>query len=222
MARLVLISSPLQIRVLEREYAETCAKDRENGSFFEKIVECIPAVRYDSWNHYQWVGDYEDPPEWAKTYANGQNLRFSRDSFEDLDNIVRESSLNTDSTEDEIDAFFEPYIAGNKAYVAKLQEIEGWWMTRRMEKKREVAALKEARENYFKEQAVRMDPPLRVEALELCRSYKRAKNIAGPCTEKVWRTLMVKLEGERGLAEAEVAARRAAEAEAVARRRRRV
>ena len=220
MARHILISSPLQVRVLEREYAETCARDPENGAFFEKIIECIPGVRYDSWNHYQWVGAYEDAPEWAKTYANGQNLRFSRDSFEDLDNIVRESSLNAASTEDEIDAFFEPYIAGNKAYVAKLQEIEGWWMTRRMEKKREVAALKQARENYFNAQALRMDPPLQLEALELCRSYKRAKNIAGPCTEKVWRTLKGKLEAERGVAEAEVAARRAAEAEVAARRRR--
>ena len=166
------------------------------------------------------MGDYEYAPRWAKTYPNGQNLRLSRDSFEEWDRIVRTSSLNAASTEEEIEAFFEPYIARNKAFVAKLQEIEGWWMTKKLEKKREVAALKQARETNFKAQALRMDPPLRVEALELCASYKRAKNIAGPCTEKVWSTLKLKLEAERGVAEAEVAARRAAEAEAAARRRR--
>ena len=162
-------------------------------------------MKYDSWHHYQWVGEYEEPPVWAKLYPNGQHLRFSRARFSGMAERVRNSSLNSSSTEEEIDAFFGPYIAENNAYVEKLQQIEGWWMTHRLFMKSEVAALKGDRETNFKERALSMNPPLQPEALELCPSYQRAKKIASPFTEKVWSVLKSKLVNERAAAEAELA-----------------
>ena len=162
-------------------------------------------MRYDSWNHYQWVGDYDVAPSWAKTYPNGQNLRFSRASFKEMDMKVRRSSLNSSSTEEEIEAFFEPCIAENKAFVSRLQAIEGWWMIYRREKRREIAAMKESRVINIKARALCMDPPLLAEVLELCPSYKRAKNIPNPFTDKVWSLLKPKLVRQREAAEAELA-----------------
>ena len=208
MVRNRLTSNPYQVKILEKEYAERCERDPENGNFFHKLVQCIPGVRYDSWNHYQWVGDYDVAPSWAKVYPNGQNLRFSRASFKEMDTKVRKSSLNSSSTEEEIEAFFEPYIAENNAFVSRLQAIEGWWMTFRREKRCEVAALKENRETNFKARALCMDPPLLPEALELCPSYQRAKNIAAPFTDKVWLVLKSKLVVERDAADAELAKNR--------------
>ena len=141
---------------------------------------------------------------WAKTYPNGQHLRFSRARFSGMEMRVRNSSLNSSSTEEEIEAFFAPYIADNNAYVAKLQQIEGWWMTYRLFMKSEVAALKSDRETNFKKRAFSMDPPLYPALLELCPSYQRAKNIASPFTEKVWSVLKSKLVVERVTALAEV------------------
>ena len=142
---------------------------------------------------------------WAKIYPNGQHLRYSRARFSGMEERVRNSSLIASSTEEEIDAFFAPYIADNKAYVEKLQQIEGWWMTHRLFVKSEVAALKGDRETNFKERALSMNPPLQLEALELCPSYQRAKKIASPFTEKVWSVLKAKLVNERAAAEAELA-----------------
>ena len=193
------------MKILEKEYAERCERDPGKGNFFLKLVQCIPGVRYDSWNHYQWVGDYEVAPSWAKTYANGQNLRFSRSSFKEMETKVRESRLDSSSTEEEIEAFFEPHITENNAFVSRLQAIEGWWMTFRQEKRNEVAALKENRATNFKARALSMDPPLSSEALELCPSYQRARNISGPFTDKVWSVLKSKLVVERDAAEAQLA-----------------
>lgn len=170
-----------------------------------KILECIPDVRYDSWNHYAWVGRYDEPPAWAKIYPNGQHRRVSRVRFSGMDERVQNSALNASSTDEEIDAFLAPYIADNNAYVARLQQIEGWCRTNRIFNKNGLAALKGDRETNFKERALSMDPPLQIEALELCPSYQRAKKIATPFTEKVWSVLKAKLVIERAEAEDELA-----------------
>ena len=188
---------------LEAEYL--FRDNKEKGDFFEKIVKCIPDVKYDKWHHYAWVGDYEEPPAWAKIYPNGQHSRLSRARFSGMEERVRKSSLNASSTEEEIDAFFAPYIADNKAYVESLQQIEGWSRTHRLFNKSELATLKGDRETNFKERALSMNPPLQIEALELCPSYQRAKKIATPFTEKVWSVLKTKLDNERAEAEAELA-----------------
>ncbi len=147
-------------------------------------------------------------PSWAKMYPNGQNLRFSRASFKEMDMKVRRSSLNSSSAEEEIEAFFEPYIAENRAFVSRLQAIEGWWIIYRLEKRSGVAAVKESRETNFKARALCMDPPLPREVLELCPSYQRAKNIPHPFTDKVWSLLEPKLVLQRDAADAELAKNR--------------
>ena len=167
-------------------------------------MECVPHVWYDSWHHYQWVGTYEEPPVWAKTYPNGQHRRYSRARMSKMIETVMNSSLTSTSTEEEVEAFFEPYIAENNAYMEKLQHIESWWMTHKMFVKSNTATLKGDRETNFKERALAMDPPLQPEALELCPSYERAKKIASPFTEKVWSILKAKLINERAAAEFEI------------------
>ena len=194
----------LKKKTFQAVYAFKDADDKKNAELFEKICECIPKVWYDGWHHYQWVGDYEEPPVWAKTYPNGQHNRFSKVRFRQMEQKVRESPLTPTSTEEEIEAWFAPHLAENIARTEKLQEIEGWWMTHRMFHKSETAAVKGDRATNFKERALQMDPPLASEALELCPSYERAIKIATPFTEKVWSVLKAKLVNERRAAEFEV------------------
>ena len=172
------------------------------------MLKCISVAKYDSWVHYQWVGDYDEPPAWGQLYPNGQRSYYQRSRIDDLMVEFNKSSLNEKSTQEEIDAFFNPKIAANEDYVSKLQAVEDWCETFRVLGKEGKDALKAERAKYYKDQASLMDPPLEPDALAFCESYKRAARIAREPTAKSWSILQDKLYIERVVAEEKLAKKR--------------
>ena len=172
------------------------------------MLKCIPQAKYDSWGHYQWVGDHDEAPSWGTVYPNGQKPFYQLSRIDDLMIEFKKSGIKRDSAQADVDAFFNPKIAANEAYVSKLQAVEEWWQTSKMEEKAEKTALMEQRAKFYKEQALLMDPPLEPKALESCPSYERAAKIPREPTMKSWSILQDKLKTERFVAEEELAKKR--------------
>jgi predicted adenine nucleotide alpha hydrolase (AANH) superfamily ATPase len=172
------------------------------------MLQCIPMAKYDSWEKYQWVGNYDEPPAWGKLYPNGQRNYYQRSRIDDLKVEFSKSSLNAESTQEEIAAFFNPKIAANEDYVSKLQAVEDWCESFKVMDKEGKKSLYTKRADYYKSQALLMDPPLEAEALKQCESFGGAVRIAREPTSKSWSILEGKLKIERVAVEEKLAKKR--------------
>ena len=164
----------------------------------------IPQAKFDSWCHYQWVGDYEETPAWAKSYPGSQKIMYGSSAVKNLQNeIIVFMRLN--KTDEEKEVWFTTKEAANKAFVDKLQEVEAWCETHRLGKMNINDVIKKQRATYYKEQArsIGMDP----DALALCPAFMRAVRISTPPTQRTWQQLLAKIKDERSDAEAELRGR---------------
>ena len=164
---------------------------------YDEISKCVPHAMYDSWNHYQWAGHYEEPPPWAGAYG-AQSRVYSKFDLQEFDcRLKRVSPIPDDST------WLEEQEASNAAYLIQLQKIETWVELDRKQREKERADMRDKRADFFEERAALLEPPLEFEALKRCPSYDRSIRISKLPTEKSWQMLQVKLTCERGRAEAE-------------------
>ncbi len=107
--------------------------------------------------------------------------------------------LAQNPTLEEIEAWFDPKIAANIRLVAQLQAVEDFCERRRIAKLDDNIKSKDARKQFYQERAARLDPPIALNVLLECESYKRAASIYRPAVnlERSWLTLLPKLEKER-------------------------
>lgn len=117
--------------------------------------------------------------------------------------------LTQNPTAREIEAWFDPKIAANILLVPQLQAVEDFCERRRIAKLDDTKKSKDVRQQFYQERAARIDPPIALDVLLDCESYRRAANIHRPAVnlERSWLTLLPKLEKER----VEVEARQAEE-----------
>lgn len=158
----------------------------------------------------QWVGDYAETPTWATKYPNGQKIGFLEPAMDHLRSELH-AYLAQKPTEDQIKAWFDPKIAANEVLVTQLQAVEDFCERRRVAKLEGTKRSKDVRKQFYHEKAALMDPPLDMEVLLQCESYKRAANIHRPAVdlERSWMALLPKLEIERVEIEARQAKARA-------------
>ena len=156
---------------------------------------------YDSWNHYQWAGHYEDPPPWTGPYG-AQTPAFSKFDIQ-RHNDKYEKFMEPGRTDDEIKEWFSDQEEANSKYMKQLQKIEAWMMEDMKQREKDRSEIRENRAAYFKQRASEMDPPLAASALELCPAFRKSADISKIPSEKSWRILREKLSQERKVAEAE-------------------
>ena len=164
---------------------------------YDQISKCVPYAMYDSWNHYQWAGHYEEPPPWAGAYGAQSRVYSKFDLQEFGRRLQKVSPISDDST------WFEDQEAANICYVDQLQRIEAWVELDRKQREKDRADMRDKRAEFFEERASRLHHPLESDALKRCPSYERSIHISKRPTEKSWRILQEKLASERGCAEAE-------------------
>lgn len=174
---------------------------------FPRILEIVPHVRFDSWGHYQWVGDYPDHPSWQKS-DEFQKTAFLRSDVTKAIRAIEEAGESTANgvtrPEDEMESWFQARKAANEELVCHLQQIENWVETSKRDKLVASAEFRHQRIDFFREKAAAMDPPVSAELLDRMPSYGRAIAISSKPTENAWRTLMPKLERERAEAQIEL------------------
>ena len=150
-----------------------------------------------SWGHYQWVGDHDEKPTWAKTYPSGQKTGFLQSAVSDL-KVALETYLTTKPTSEDIDAWFDVRISLNDVLVSQLQAVEDFCEKRRLGRLSLTVEGKNAREEFYQKKAESLDPQIELEVLKECDSYRRAIAISrAPANlDRSWRTLLPKIKVE--------------------------
>lgn len=161
---------------------------------------------YDSWNHYQWAGTYDQPPTWTGTYG-AQTQCYSRFDIKRWNDRYNEFMESRPSAE-EIDTWFATQRKNNEAYMEQLQKIESWVMEDVKKRESERLEVRALRSEFFKEKAAQLQPPFPEEVLELCPSYEKSAAISKLPSEKSWHILRDKVLREREKAEIELAKRK--------------
>lgn len=165
--------------------------------------DCIPKVTFDSWNRYLWVGDPSQKPGWAQnagTYIRYSRLALTR-FIRDYDEFVTVTPDGKVKTEEEKKAWVDNRKQANGVQVEKLRLIEAYVETEKKGKKGRSGSTKAAREAFYKERALKMNPPLSGDALTKLKKYKAAIEIPKMPTERSWQELLPKLEEDRAKAE---------------------
>ncbi len=82
------------------------------------LSDCIPAVKYDSWHHYQWVGDFEvdEVPDWAARESRTPRYHMYEDKVYKAFMTKLDTFLAGSPTKAEAEEWFEAKKEANKAY----------------------------------------------------------------------------------------------------------
>jgi len=168
-----------------------------------KILQCIPHGLFDSWGHYESAGNY-DHTGWQRSghgQQRGYELAAITKQLHEVEKFLDSGKNGEERTDEEVEAWYAPRIAANELLVDQIQTLEDWVEKNNRDKIREAAHQKSERENFYKEHALSLDPPLEAAALERIPAYKRAINISKAPSERSWQLLRPKLLGERDVAE---------------------
>ena len=191
-----LVVSYLRLSLLILKQGRTA---RDEIFMYDETTKCVPYAMYDSWNHYQWAGPYEEPPVWAGTYG-AQSPVFSKPEVKKFQARFEEfiARFPADGpSQEETTTWLAKQEAANGLVVSQLQKIEQWMENDRKLREKDRADIREARAVFFVKGAARLDPPLEEGVLALCPSYCRSIEIAKPATEKSWQILRDKVKAER-------------------------
>lgn len=170
---------------------------------YSSFRDCIPKVTFDSWNRYSWVGEPSQKPDWAQNA--GTHIRYSCFALmlfiRDVDEFIAVGSDGKVKTKEEKEAWVDNRVKENRVLVEKLQQIEAYVEIEKRKKKTQAGVTKDARKDFFKEKALKLDPPLSGEALEMLPKYKASIEIPKPPTERSWQELLPKIQEARVKAE---------------------
>ncbi|KZF24771.1 hypothetical protein L228DRAFT_245776 [Xylona heveae TC161] len=181
---------------------------------YPRLMECIPHGVIDSWGGYESAGFY--PRSWQRSGHSRQRVFLWADFLSILHEykeFIGQGLGSTESkTEEEIEQWYSIKEAQAKEHLSRIQLIEDWVETRSREEKRQTAAWRGFRVDYFTVRAVELDPPITESVLQLMPAFKRAIEIAKPPSLRSWEILLPKLLQEREEAErAELQIRQARE-----------
>lgn len=166
---------------------------------YPSIRDCIPKATFDSWNRYIWVGDPSQKPDWARTAAS--HIHYSCSALQlfirAVDEVLAVGPDGKVMTKEENDTWVDGRAKANRVLVEKLRQIEAYVQAEKKRKMDEAANTKAARVAYFKQQALKLDPPLSGDAIELLGKYKKSIDIAKTPSERSWQELLPKLQAHR-------------------------
>ena len=203
--------------------------------------EFLPAMKFDRWDNYQWLGEYDPIPSWGNLWRSGQYVSFPASAYATFTSELADLVGNEYDEEngrfssnkpmlgkhcplqETIDAWFDAKRVANDAVVLELQAVENWHESYKRKLQQACKDIRKDRESFFAEQAelAGFDKDL----LRKFGSYKAAVAISRPATMQSWKILLPKLTAERESVERSVAegnAKREAEMERMKAQRQRV
>ena len=188
---------------------------------YRRMEDFLPAMKFDRWDNYQWLGNYDPKPSWGNLWRSGQYAGFPASAYaaftselaglvgneydEEKGRFASNKPLLGKSCppQDAIDAWFESKFAANEALVLELQAVENWHETYKRKVQKTGKDIKKSRESFLAEQAELAG--FDKEFLHKCDSYKAAIAISRPGTMMAWKILLPKLTAERESMERTVA-----------------
>lgn len=202
---------------------------RSIAQHYQSMEEFLPGMKFDRWDNYQWLGDYDPTPSWGQVYRSGQYVAFPASAYATFSSELAELVGNeydveqgrfasskpiygkTCPPQDVIDAWFDSKRIINDALVPELQAVENWCETYKRNNQKVGKDLRKSRESFYGEQAELAN----LDKSELGRyeSYQAAIAISKPATMQSWKILLPKILAEMD-SEKRVAAEREADAAA--------
>lgn len=182
-------------------------------------------MKFDRWDNYQWLGNYDPTPSWGQLYRSGQytgypaaayaNFSSELAAFVGNEYDVEQGRFSSNQPlpgktcppQDAIDAWFEAKRATNDALVPKLQAVEDWCECHKRDNQKMAKDIRKQRESFYEEQAEMAG--LTPAVLKHFKSYRAAIAISKPASMQSWKILLPKI-----MAEYEVAKKTKAEMEA--------
>ena len=189
-------------------------------------------MKFDRWDNYQWLGEYDPKPSWGKLWRSGQYVGFPASAYatfaselaafvgNEYDEEHGQFASNTPMLgkscplQEAIDAWFDGKRAANDALVFELQAVENWQESYKRKVQNSGKDMRKTREIFFAEQAELAG--FEKDLLPKYDSYRAAIAISKPATMQSWKILLPKLTAERESVERSVAesnARKEAERE---------
>ena len=160
---------------------------------------CVPHAVRDSWNHYQWAGDRDQQPAWAK-YQKHAHLIFLRSGPEGLDALkaridafMRPDLDGTTRTAVEIETFMNDVREDMQKKMTQRRAVENWEGFKRVSHRSETKEVVHARVTEVLRRASEMTPPIPQADLEKLQAFKLTSLIAKPLTKRSWKELQPKL-----------------------------
>ena len=187
----------------------------------------LPGMKFDRWDNYQWLSEYNPAPSWGQHYRSGQYTGYPAAAYANFSSELARFVGNEYNVEqgrffsnepmpgktyppqDALDAWFEAKRATNDALVPKLQAVENWCECRKRENQKAGKDFRKNRETFYREQAELAG--LNKDGLQHFESYRAAIAISKPASLQSWKILLPKI-----MAECDAAIKNIAEAEAEA------
>ena len=186
---------------------------RSIADYYQSMEEFLPALKFDRWDNYQWLGDYDPTPAWGQVYRSGQYVAFPASAYasfsSELAGVVgneydaeegrfssnRPMPGKTCPPQEDIDAWFDVQRVKNESLVSELQAVENWYETYKRNNQKLCKDLREDRDIFYKEQAELAGLDKAVVQHYDC--YKAAVAISKPASMQSWNILLPKLQAER-------------------------
>ena len=177
--------------------------------YYRRMDDFLPGMKFDRWDNYQWLGEYDPAPPWGQLYRSGQYTGYPAAAYASFSSElaafvgseydVEQGSFSfygptpgkTCPPQDAIDAWFEAKRAANEAIVPVLQAVEGWCETYKRDNQKVGRDLRKSRESFYEEQAELAG--LNTEALPHFQSYQAAIAISKPPSKQSWKILLPKI-----------------------------
>lgn len=164
------------------EYQKECPRFRE----------CVPAIRVDSWGHYQWVGSHNPRSNYSPGVVRCAYSKMAVEKFLfDYRNFIDLGPEDGPVTEESKTVWLEAKREEAQALTKALEDIEAWEEAERIHKAQHSADKREQRERFFKSKASEIDiSALDMEELE---SFRRAIKISKIPHDRCWEILKPKV-----------------------------
>ena len=185
---------------------------RSIAQYYQNMDEFLPGMKFDRWDNYQWLGNYDPTPSWGQRYRSGQYTGYPAAAYADFSSEVATLIGNeydaehgrfssgkpmpgkTCAPQDTIDAWFDTKRAANDDLMPELQAVENWCESYKRENQKVSKDVRKNRESFYEEQAELAGWNKAV--LQSFKSYQAAIAISKPATIQSWNILQPKITAE--------------------------
>ena len=186
---------------------------RSIAQYYQTMEEFLPGLKFDRWDNYQWLGDYDPTPAWGQVYRSGQYVGFPASAYASFSSEladlvgneydVKECRFSSNKpmpgktcpSQEEVDAWFDMKRVINDNLVSELQAVENWYETYKRNTQKLCKDLREDRDTFYKDRAEQAG--FDKAAIQHYDCYKAAIAISKPATVQSWNILLPKLKAER-------------------------
>ena len=183
-----------------RRWCDNCLKkdlvlDKKVAEFqlrCHRFRDCVPAIRVDSWGHYQWVGQHNPRTNYSPGVVRPAYSRMAIENFlVQYEEFKQSGSEAQPKTEVEVNAWLDSKQKEAQELTKTLEDIEIWEEAQRISKATTSAQRREHRDAFFKAEGWKIDIP--TEDMNHLDSFRRAIKISKAPHARCWEILRPKV-----------------------------